>query len=94
MDGTKNLDSKNKDELLALFQEAFTKTQEFETLNTPEVCKFLGKSRWTVYKLVEQGKLTAYQSEAGKKGSSLVFKKKDVFDYLDSTLKPVTKKEV
>ena len=87
MAGTK--DTSSRDELLALFQEAFSKTQQFETLGTPDVCKVLGKSRWTVYKLVEEGKLTAYQSETGKKGSSLVFKKEDVFKYLDSTLKHI-----
>ena len=91
MDGTK--DTNSKDELLALFQEAFSKTKDFETLGTPDVCKILGKSRWTVYRLVEDGKLTAYQSEAGKKGSSLVFKKEDVFAYLDSTVKPVAIKK-
>jgi len=90
-DGIKNTNS--KDELLALFQEAFSKSNEFTTLSTPDVCKILGKSRWTVYRLVEDGKLKAYQSEAGKKGSSLVFKKEDVFTYLDSTLKPIKRKE-
>jgi len=93
MDGIKNTNS--KDELLAIFQDAFSKSKDsfYTTLSTADVCQILGKSRWTVYKIVEDGKLPAYQSEAGKKGSRLVFKKDDVFAYLESTLKPTTIKK-
>tara|TARA_B100001142_G_scaffold268755_1_gene274046 strand:- start:281 stop:553 length:273 start_codon:yes stop_codon:yes gene_type:complete len=73
-----------KKELTNMFQEAFRNQDELQTLSTTELCSLLGKSRWTIYRLVQDGKLKAQQDYANTKGSRLSFRRVDVDDYLNS----------
>ncbi len=52
-----------------------------ELLTLYEVCDILRVKRWTIYKLVESGKLKGYKMDKEYR-----FKKEDVNAYIESTL--------
>ncbi len=82
----------NNLELQELFEAALKTKTEIQTLSVKDVENILGCSRWTIYRLIDDGLLVAMQSMARGK---IRFTPKALQDYIESTqINPKKKKEV
>tara|TARA_B100000519_G_scaffold21802_1_gene15488 strand:+ start:12055 stop:12327 length:273 start_codon:yes stop_codon:yes gene_type:complete len=82
----------NNLELQELFEAALKSKTEIQTLSVKDVENILGCSRWTIYRLIDDGLLVAMQSMARGK---IRFTAKALQDYIKSTqINPKKKKEV
>mgnify|MGYP001626234918 FL=1 len=54
------------------------KTEEVELLTTPEVCRMLRINRYTLYKLLEEGRIHGY-----KFSNKYMFDRREVMEFLE-----------
>ncbi len=73
--------TQQKERIKKLEKQLQPQPQPCQLLTLYEVCDILRVKRWTIYKLVESGKLKGY-----KMGKEYRFKKEDVDAYFESNL--------